>query len=142
MNISIKIIPKHKHRKEVDGVDWFWDKKGNLQVRISPITQGNWRDEMLLAIHETVEALICRHLNISQKAVDTFDQAYDKAHPNDPDLDAGDDPLAPYNRPHCLATCVERALAYALDVQWGEYDQRLASLYPGPSKREKKNKNL
>jgi hypothetical protein len=138
MDIIIKIIPKEAHRKEVDGVDWFWDSDGNLQVRVSPITGGDWRDEVLLGIHEAIEALVCKHLGISQQAIDTFDQAYDKAHPNEPDLNAGDDPLAPYNRPHTLATACERALAFALDVQWGEYDKRLACLYPGPSKRAKK----
>ena len=135
MDISVKLIPRNEHRPEVDGVDWFWDSLGNLQVRISPIDGGDWRDEALLAVHEIVEALISKHLGVSQQAVDAFDTAYDKAHPDQPDLNAGDDPLAPYDRAHTMATACERAMAFALDVQWGEYDQRLATLYPGPSKK-------
>lgn len=138
MDIVIKLISKDAHRPEVDGVDWYWDKEGNLQVRISPM--GDWRDEALLGIHEAIEACICKHLGISQQAVDSFDHAYDKAHPNEPDLNAGDDPLAPYDRAHSMATACERALAYALDVQWGDYDKRLATLYPGPTKRKPSKK--
>lgn len=135
MDILIRVIPREQHRPEVDGVDWFYDNNGNLQVLVSPIAGGDWRDVALLGIHEAVEALVCKHLGISQAAVDKFDQQYDKDHPNEPDLNAGDDPLAPYDRAHCMATCVERGLAFALDVQWGEYDKRLAEGYPGPGKR-------
>jgi hypothetical protein len=142
MNITIKIVPADSMRPEVDGVDWFWTETGNLEVQIAPIVGGDWRDEALLGIHEAIEALICKHIGVSQQAVDKFDQAYDAAHPNEPDLNAGDDPLAPYDRAHTMATACERALAFALDVQWGDYDKRLATLYPGPSKRAKKNEGL
>lgn len=133
MNITATIVQRDQHRPEVDGVDWFWDESGNLVVKVSPI--GDWRDEFLLMVHEIIEAGICKHLGVSQQAVDAFDKAYDDAHPDEPDLNAGDDPLAPYDRAHTMATACERAIAFALDVQWGEYDKRLASLYPGPSKK-------
>ncbi|SRR5881394_225786 len=133
MDITIKVIPEDQQRAEVNGADWFWDEAGNLQVRVSPMS--DWRREVILAVHETVEAICCRHLGVSQAAVDKFDIAYDKAHPNEPDLNAGDDPLAPYDRAHTLATACERALAFALDVQWGEYDRELGTTYPGVSKK-------
>lgn len=140
MDILIRVIPREQHRPEVDGVDWFYDNNGNLQVRISPL--GDWREEALLGLHEAFEAVVCKHLGISQQAVDKFDQDYDKAHPNEPDLNAGDDPLAPYDRAHCVATAAERMLAFALDVQWGEYDKHLGEGYPGPGKREKPKSDL
>lgn len=135
MEIHLTVIPPEQHRPEVDGCDWQWDKDGNLHVKISPLA--DWREEVLLMVHEAIEALICKHQGVSQEAVDKFDQAYDAAHPNEPDLNAGDDPLAPYDRAHTVATACERMMAFALDVQWGEYDKHLATLYPGPGKREK-----
>lgn len=134
MNINIQVIPESEMRAEVNGADWFWDDKGDLQVRVSPMS--DWRRETLLGLHEAIEAVCCKHLGVSQQCVDEFDMAYDKAHPDEADLNAGDDPLAPYDRAHTLATCCERALAFALDVQWGDYDKELATTYPGPSKKK------
>lgn len=133
MDIIIKVIPEVEQRKEVNGADWFWDADGNLQVRVSPMS--DWRREVLLGFHEAIEAVCCRYLGVSQQSVDIFDQQFDAAHPDEPDLNAGDDPLAPYDRAHTLATCCERALAFALNVQWGDYDRELGESYPGPSKK-------
>jgi len=131
MNICIKVIPESEQRKEVNGCDWFWDEEGNLQVRISPMS--DWRYEVLLGIHEAVEAIMCKHNGVSQQSVDVFDQEYDKTHTFD--LNAGDDPAAPYKKEHTFATAIERVLAGVLNVDWLAYDTELAQSYPGPSKK-------
>lgn len=131
MDIHIKIIPESEQRKEVNGCDWFWDEQENLQVRVSPLS--DWRREFLLGIHEAVEAVMCKHNGVTQKQVDEFDIEYDKTHTFD--LNAGDDPAAPYRREHCFATAIERILCAELDVNWLEYDTELAQSYPGPSKK-------
>lgn len=128
MNISIKIIPPSEMRPEVDGADWFFDQDGDLQVRISPMS--DWRYETLLAIHETVEAIMCKYNGVTQKLVDDFDAEYDRTH--DTDVEAGDDPAAPYVREHCFATAIERILCAELDVSWKKYDDELNETYPGP----------
>lgn len=127
MDITIKIVPALEMRPEVDGVDWYWDEQGNLQVRVAPMS--DWRRETLLAIHETVEAIMCKHNGVTQKSVDEFDQEYDKTHSTD--CNAGDDPKAPYVREHCFATAIERIMCAELDVNWLEYDTELATTYPG-----------
>lgn len=131
MNLICKVIPESEMRAEVNGADWFWDEHGDLQVRVSPMS--NWRYEVLLMIHELTEAVMCMHNGVSQAAVDKFDLEYDKTHTFD--LDAGDDPHAPYVREHCLATAIERILCAELDVNWLSYDTELAQSYPGPSKK-------
>lgn len=133
MDIIIKVIPESEQRAEVNGADWFWDEAGNLQVRVSPMS--DWRYETLLGIHEAVEAVMCKFNGVSQKSVDEFDIEYDKAHPNEPDLNAGDDPAAPYKLEHTFATAIERILAGVLKVSWKLYDDELATNYPGPSKK-------
>ncbi len=131
MNISIKVIPESEMRACVNGADWFWGENGDLQVRVSPLS--DWRREILLGIHEAVEAIMCKHNGVSQESVDAFDLEYDKTHTFD--LNAGDDPKAPYVREHCLATAIERIMCAELEVNWESYDKELAESYPGPSKK-------
>jgi hypothetical protein len=131
MDIHIKVIPPAEMRPEVDGADWFWDDKGDLQVRVCPMS--DWRYETLLAIHEAVEAVMCKHNGVTQQSVDVFDQEYDKTHASD--VEAGDDPEAPYGREHCFATAIERILCAELNVKWKLYDDELNAVYPGPSKK-------
>lgn len=133
MNISIKTVPESEMRPEVNGADWYFDGQGDLQVRVSPLS--DWRREALLGIHEAVEAIMCKHNGVSQQAVDAFDLEYDKTHTFD--VNAGDDPQAPYVREHCLATAIERILCAELEVNWEQYDRELAETYPGPSKKAK-----
>jgi len=131
MNIIIKVVPESEQRAEVNGADWFWDETGDLQVRVSPLS--DWRYEVLLGLHEAVEAIMCKHNGVTQKSVDDFDLEFDKTHAFD--VNAGDDPFAPYRHEHCLATAIERILCAELDVVWKTYDDELASSYPGPSKK-------
>lgn len=131
MNINIQIIPESEQRAEVNGADWYFDQAGNLQVRVSQMT--DWRYETLLAIHEAVEAIMCKHNGVTQQSVDIFDQEYDKTHTFD--VDAGDDARAPYRREHCFATAIERILCGELNVIWDAYENELKASYPGPSKK-------
>lgn len=133
MNINIEVIPRDKMRPEVDGADWWFDERGNLQVRVCPMS--SWKHETLLAIHEAVEAVMCRSNGVSQKQVDDFDAAFDRIH--DTDVEAGDDPAAPYAREHCFATAIERILCAEMLVSWRRYDDELNATYPGPRHREK-----
>lgn len=123
MNISITVIPDSEHRYPFTGADWYFSQDGNLEVRVSKLS--DWRREICLGFHEAVEAVLCRHNGVSQAAVDAFDSEYDKTHASD--LNAGDEPLAPYHHEHSIATAVERILAAELRVQWGEYDAELSS---------------
>jgi hypothetical protein len=129
MNAKITITEPKDMRPEVDGVDWFWTPQGDLEVQIAPMS--DWRYEMLLAVHELTEAIMCKHNGVTQKQVDEFDQEYDKTHTTD--CNAGDDTAAPYKREHCFATAIERILCAELGVDWKTYDDELASEYPGPS---------
>jgi hypothetical protein len=133
MNINIVVIPEAEQRPEVNGADWYFDNKGDLQVRVSPMS--DWRYEVLLGVHEAVEAICCMNAGVSQAEVDAFDLEYDKTHTFD--VDAGDEPHAPYSRQHCVATAIERILCAELGANWKLYDDTLKMSYPGPSKKVK-----
>lgn len=132
MDMIIKLIPESQQRQCVSGCDWFWSPEGNLHVRVSPL--GDWRLETLLALHETVEAVMCKNAGVTQAQVDKFDLEFDKTHGDD--IGAGDDPAAPYHRQHVLATAIESILAIELGVNWKDYCDKLISTYPGPRHKQ------
>lgn len=135
MDIIIRTIPESEMRPEVNGADWYFDKEGNLQVRVSPMS--DQRYEILLAFHEAVEAIMCRQHGVDHHTVDQWDLEFDKTHTFD--VNAGDFPDCPYRKEHCHATAIERILAAELDVVWEVYDKELRESYPGPSKATKNN---
>lgn len=127
MNIRILTIPNEliKTRHGFTGADWWWDAQGDLEVRVAAELT-DWREAMALAMHEAAEALMCKHLGITVAQVDEFDAAFKGA--NEFDVNAGDDPKAPYRVPHTYATAIERVLTGVLDVDWKAYDDRLTKL--------------
>jgi len=84
---------------------------------------GNWRYELLVAVHELVEAFLCMHDGVSEESVDKFDKQFVQR-----DAEPGDSPDAPYARQHCLATGVERILAACLGVKWDWYEEAIEKL--------------
>lgn len=135
MNIHIQVVLPSQMRPEVDGADWYFDSKGDLQVRVCPMSDE--RMEIALAIHEAFEALLCKYDGVAVEQVDRFDQQYDKEHPDEDDTEAGDDPSAPYRIQHSLATAVERIYVAHTNLDWKTYDDELRRVYPGPSHKKK-----
>lgn len=131
MNINIEIIPHEQHRYTTVG-DWWFDNHGVLQIRVSQLS--DWRREALIAVHELVEVLICKHDGVSTETVDKFDKDFEASRKPDNGDEPGDEPNAPYVKQHCIATGIERILAAALDVQWKPYEQELDELPDVPEK--------
>lgn len=127
MNIFIKSVPNDeiKLRHGFTGADWWWDEAGDLQVRVASELE-DWRERMALAIHEASEALMCKHNGVTVSQVDEFDAAFKGEHIVD--VNAGDDPKAPYRLEHTYATAIERVLTGVLGVDWLTYDTRLSKL--------------
>ena len=145
MNIAVKIIPHNEHRYPTCG-DWWFTPEGDLEIRVSKMS--DWRYECLVAFHELCEVLICKHLGITQEAVDAFDIQFEKDRERraalsesgaaadvreceslpGPDDEPGDHKDAPYRVQHFIATNCERILALALGVNWADYDGEVVSL--------------
>ncbi len=118
MNIQIKTIPYSKMRYETCG-DWWWDKIGSLQVRVSDMR--NWKYELLVAFHEIIETYLCKDRGIPEREVTRFD------------IESGlDDPgrskKAPYHREHMFAEKLEKLFAKELGVDWNKYDKSVMEL--------------
>ena len=57
MRIQIETVPHAQQRYETTG-DWWWDPDDTLQMRVSALA--DWRHSVLIAVHELVEALLCK----------------------------------------------------------------------------------
>jgi hypothetical protein len=128
MNVKIEIIPHHRQRYPTVG-DWYFDKRGNLTIRVSKLS--NWRREMLVAFHELAEVLICKHRKISQASVDRFDKQFERDRSkgkHGEDDEPGDHPKAPYKKEHFFATNVEALLCAELGVDWNKYESEISKL--------------
>lgn len=98
----------------------------HLVIRVSQLS--DWRLESLIAVHELVEVLLCKHEGITQESVDRFDKQFEATRAEGKEDEPGDDPGAPYVKQHCTATGIERLLAAQLGVSWKDYEDELNRL--------------
>ena len=115
MEIRIKTIPSSEQVYPTVR-DWRFDEQGNLNIFVSDM--GNWKYETLVAVHELVEALLCKDRGIKKEDVDDFDIEFEKNRVEGNEDEPGDDINAPYRKEHFFATDIERLIAGQLGVDW------------------------
>ncbi|MHB8744758.1 MAG: hypothetical protein ACYC9L_16820 [Sulfuricaulis sp.] len=128
MKIGIQIIPHSKQRYETSG-DWLILPKDELDIRVTQLS--DWRYTFLLAVHELVEAGLCKHAGITTKQIDDFDIKYEQDRDRGKytsDQEPGNDPDNPARKQHFVADIVERICAFALGVDWGVYSAEVIKL--------------
>ena len=130
MKIVIKTIPHKKQRYPTVG-DYWVDKRGTFQIRVSRFGKRGWKYELLIAVHELIEQVLCLDRGIKEKAITAFDIQFEEEsrqgckHQTE---EPGDDPRAPYIKEHKFATLVESILARELDVDWKRYERAIERL--------------
>ena len=124
LEVNIKSIPHTEQRYETCG-DWWWEN-GTLYVRVSELS--DWRHEFLVALHELVEAMLCKDEGVSQVVVDAFDQRFEDTRPEGNTDEPGDCYDAPYYREHQVASGIERLVAAELLLDWQEYERDIEGL--------------
>ena len=125
MDITIQTIEHADQRYETVG-DWQFQPTGDLKIKVSDL--GDWRLNALVGVHELVEALLAKDLNVSEFKVDQFDMEYEKNRKEGDISEAGDDPTCPVYWQHQIATIIERLLCYEFGIDWAEYDMRVLQL--------------
>jgi hypothetical protein len=128
MNVKIEIIPHEKQAYSTCG-NWFFDDAGDLTIQVSKLSDPN--REMLIAVHELIEVILCKDRGISQKSVDAFDKKFEEDRErgvHGDDDEPGDAADAPYRNEHFFATNIERLLASELLIDWSEYEKELYAL--------------
>jgi len=109
----------HKDQRYPTVGDWAF-KNGDLQILVSDT--GVMDYNFLVALHEMIEAYLCKKTNISSAMVDEWDKSF----PNE--FDPGSLQHCPYRDQHKLAEAVERLVAHELNVDWKAYEETLRGL--------------
>jgi hypothetical protein len=125
VNVKIVTIPHEEQRYPTVG-DWVVNGD-NLYISVSKMSDPRY--ELLVAVHELVEALLCKERGIPQELVDKFDMEYEASRSEwDTTSEPGDAAGAPYKKEHFFATTVERLLAAELGVDWEKYEAEVPAL--------------
>jgi len=119
MKITIQDIEHSSQRYPTSG---DWQEVGEeLVIDVSKLPDRRY--ELLVAVHELIEAILCQHAEVSGQEVDRFDIEHLEAD------EPGDMLDAPYHQQHVRASDVEKQLAEWLDVDWNKYEKALHELY-------------
>jgi hypothetical protein len=125
VNVKIVTIPHEEQRYPTVG-DWVVNGD-NLYISVSKMSDPRY--ELLVAVHELVEVLLCKERGIPQELVDKFDMEYEASRSEwDTTSEPGDAAGAPYKKEHFFATTVERLLAAELGVDWEKYEAEVPAL--------------
>lgn len=120
--VYAEAIP-HKSQRYPTVGDWQF-LPGGLHVSVSDTHDR--MSNLLVALHEVVEAILCEANGVEEKAVDEFDIKHPEL------LEPGQDPKAPYHRQHMVAEMVERMVALQAGVNWEEHCKRVDALFVKP----------
>jgi hypothetical protein len=119
MKIAIITIDPSENRYGTVG-DWIFAENGDLLVTTTRC--GNKDTELLVALHELVEAYLCQRDGIDEEIV----SAWDIAHPD------AEEPAevegSPYFNQHACAIEVEKVICKHLGIDWEEHQQRVADI--------------
>lgn len=119
MKIVIDTVDHTDQRYPTAG-DWLFDG-GKLQITVSRL--GDPDMELLVAVHELVEAWLCDKRGIAEPDVMAFDVDHDG------ESDPGSLSEAPYHKEHMFAETIERLLANELGIDWNAYGARVEALF-------------
>ena len=119
ISFKVEAVRGDKMRYETVG-DWEVRKDQSLRsVTVSDMP--SWISEMAVALHEIVEASLCRVAGISEKEVFDFDQAWNAEQGHLYGEEPGADLRAPYYDQHAKAEQIERLFIEAAGMSWQEH---------------------
>jgi hypothetical protein len=127
-SVKIETVEPKAMRYRTVG-DWFFTGRGCLTIQVADT--GNWVYNMLVAVHELIEVILCLVAGISEKRVNAFDLTHQD------DEDPGSHPKAPYHSQHITAMGIEMILAACAGAKWRIYEAALDRIYFKIPKRKK-----
>lgn len=128
MKITLRSIP-HSQQTYPTAGDYFEHPDGTLEIVVSET--GNEDYNLLVALHELVEARLMQKRGIPLRDSDKFDIAYEQQRAlgkHSESDEPGNDPQCPYRREHFTADVVERIMAHGLGVDWKLYGDAINAL--------------
>ena len=125
MKITVETVDHEQQAYDTVG-NWRFADDGSLAITVSQL--GDYRYNALIAVHELIEALLCKYDGVDQNAVDRFDIEFEKNRDGGNFDEPGMESDAPYYMQHRIADAIERLLAVQLGVDWNDYDKKVNSL--------------
>lgn len=119
---------EHAAQRYSTAGDWQFKRKGKAKcLRICISRTSKPEHAYLLAIHELIEAVLCKfsyppNRRVSEKDVDEWDIKHSQA------LEPGALLGCPYRDYHLMAETIERFLAEKLGIDWKSYERELYDL--------------
>lgn len=128
--MNIEVIPHKEQRYDTCG-DYWEDKDGAIQFRISDLSDGRY--ELSVLFHEMFELFRLQERGITIPSIDRFDVAFEDLRTKYPALLGSQEPgnmvSAPYHKEHVEATKLERfVLCDLFGEEWDAYDALIDSL--------------
>lgn len=123
--IDIQFIDHLEQRYNTIGDWWIVHKEEGSMMHIRVSNLPHFASMVAVAVHEIVEASLCRLAGIDPEEVDRFDAQMEREHP---DEEPGDSPDAPYHVQHGLATACERIIVAAAGVNWRDHEDAMEVL--------------
>ena len=130
LHIIIETIPHNQQRYDTVG-DWqFKQVNGETHLHIKISAMNDWHQELPVAVHELIEAYLCKEHGIDEKDVDRWDTYFENANLESINCitEPGEHPQAPYYEEHFIATNIERILVSVLGTKWYDYEKIINSL--------------
>lgn len=109
--------------------NYEWTEDGMLVVFISDMN--NEQYTFLVAIHEIIEAYLCKKRGITIDSINKFDEQFEKdriTYQWGNDVEPGHDKKAPYLKEHVFAENVEKQLAKQSRIDWERYAKTVNDL--------------
>lgn len=101
---------------------WAWEGD-TLCVAITP--QQTQEASFLLAMHEVVEAFLCKQADIPDDIVTEFDKEYESRRKRGDNSEPGDHAKSPYRKQHQAAERIERLLCREMHIDFSDYIKEL-----------------
>jgi hypothetical protein len=117
--------------------DWYFDTHGIITAVSAKLEDP--RSELCVALHELIEAWLCREKGITDEEVTMFDYMFERERAEGKHGltdEAGDDHRAPYHVQHRLATTLEIIAAAILGLPWEKHEANVNKLF-GPASDSK-----
>lgn len=119
--IKYKSIPHKSQRYDTAG-DYWIDKKGNWEIRVSEMKSDY---EFMVLVHELIEFYLTQKRGIKEEDITEFDtKLVEEKYEDDPGLS----PKAPYHKEHMFSTKIEKMLCKELGLDWSKYDKQFSKL--------------
>lgn len=122
--IYITVVPHAQQRYDTVG-DWTVDGRDWI---ITVSDTGNWKANVLIALHELVEMTLCFDRGITAQQVDNFDLKWIS---HNGIAEPGNDPQCPYEEQHRRASMIEGYVRQWLNLDLREYYKLIDDLGPG-----------